>query len=185
VAEGQSLVAGLAGRYATALFELADERKQLDQVAADLAQLKTLLAESADLRRLIGSPVLPRAEQGKALEAVIARAGLGELTRRFIAIAAQNRRLFALPGMIDGFLSLLAIRRGEVTAEVVAAQQLSGPQLDAVKEQLRRAVGSKVSVAVRVDPALLGGLIIKVGSRMVDGSLRTKLQRLQLAMKGV
>ncbi len=107
------------------------------------------------------------------------------LTRSFLGLVAQNRRLFAVPAMIDAFLARLAARRGEVTAEVVAAQALTPAQLDAVNEQLRKAMGSKVAVEVRVDPALLGGLVVKVGSRMVDASLRSKLHRLQLAMKGV
>jgi F-type H+-transporting ATPase subunit delta len=177
-------VSGLADRYAAALFDLADERKSLDQVADDLRQLRAMLGESAELRRLVRSPILSRADQGRAITAVADRAGLTPLTRNFLGLVAQNRRLFAVPAMIDAFLARLAARRGEVTAEVVAAQNLTPGQLDAVNEQLRKAMGSKVAVEVRVDPALLGGLIIKVGSRMVDASLRSKLHRLQLAMKG-
>jgi F-type H+-transporting ATPase subunit delta len=177
-------VSGLADRYAAALFDLADERKSLDQVADDLRQLRAMLGESAELRRLVRSPILSRADQGRAITAVADRAGLTPLTRNFLGLVAQNRRLFAVPAMIDAFLARLAARRGEVTAEVVAAQNLTPGQLDAVNEQLRKAMGSKVAVEVRVDPALLGGLVIKVGSRMVDASLRSKLHRLQLAMKG-
>jgi F-type H+-transporting ATPase subunit delta len=178
-------VSGLADRYATALFDLADERKSLDQVADDLRQLRAMLAESAELRRLIRSPILSRIEQGRAITAIAEGAGLTPLTRNFLGLVAQNRRLFAVPGMIDAFLARLASRRGEVTAEIVAAQALTPAQLDAVNEQLRKAMGSKVAVEVRVDPTLLGGLVVKVGSRMVDASLRSKLHRLQLAMKGV
>jgi F-type H+-transporting ATPase subunit delta len=177
-------VSGLADRYAAALFDLADERKSLDQVADDLRQLRAMLGESAELRRLVRSPILSRADQGRAITAVADRAGLTPLTSNFLGLVAQNRRLFAVPAMIDAFLARLAARRGEVTAEVVAAQNLTPGQLDAVNEQLRKAMGSKVAVEVRVDPALLGGLVIKVGSRMVDASLRSKLHRLQLAMKG-
>jgi F-type H+-transporting ATPase subunit delta len=177
-------VSGLADRYAAALFDLADERKSLDQVADDLRQLRAMLGESAELRRLVRSPILSRADQGRAITAVADRAGLTPLTRNFLGLVAQNRRLFAVPAMIDAFLARLAARRGEVTAEVVAAQNLTPGQLDAVNEQLRKAMGSKVAVEVRVDPALLGGLVIKLGSRMVDASLRSKLHRLQLAMKG-
>ena len=177
-------VSGLADRYAAALFGLADERRALDQVADDLRQLRALLGESTELRRLVRSPILSRADQGRAITAVADRAGLTPLTRNFLGLVAQNRRLFAVPDMIDAFLARLAARRGEVTAEVVAAQALTPAQLDAVNEQLRKAMGSKVAVEVRVDPALLGGLVIKVGSRMVDASLRSKLHRLQLAMKG-
>jgi len=178
-------VSGLADRYAAALFDLADDRKALDQVADDLRQLRTMLADSADLRRLVRSPIFSRADQGRAVTAVAEHAGLTVLTRNFLGLVAQNRRLFAIPAMIDAFLGPLAARRGEVTAEIVTAQTLTPMQLDAVNEQLRKAVGSKVAVEVRVDPALLGGLVVKVGSRMVDASLRSKLHRLQLAMKGV
>ncbi len=178
-------VSGLADRYAAALFELADERKLLDEVAGDLRGLRDLLAESGDLRRLVRSPILSRIEQAKAIGAVAERAGFDALTRNFLGLVAQNRRLFAVPSMIAAFLAKLAARRGEVTAEVTAAQELTPAQLAAVGEQLRRAMGSKIAVEVRVDPALLGGLVVKVGSRMVDASLRSKLHRLQLAMKGV
>jgi F-type H+-transporting ATPase subunit delta len=176
---------GLAARYAAALFELADEKKQLDEVAADLASLKKAIAESGDLTRLIRSPVLSRAEQSRALAAVLEKAGMSELVRRFVGLVAQNRRLFVLPDMIDAYLSQLAERRGEVTAEVVSAHPLSDAQRDAVAQALRKAVGGKVAVDARVDPALIGGLVVKVGSRLIDSSLRTKLQRLQHAMKGV
>ena len=175
----------MAGRYATALFELALEERALDAVKADLDHFDGLIAESPDLRRLVRSPILSRADQGRAITAIAEGAGLTPLTRSFLGLVAQNRRLFAVPAMIDAFLARLASRRGEVTAEVVAAQALTPAQLDAVNEQLRKAMGSKVAVEVRVDPALLGGLIVKVGSRMVDASLRSKLHRLQLAMKGV
>ena len=178
-------VSGLADRYAAALFELADERRALDQVAADLRSLRQLLAESPDLRRLVRSPILSRIEQGKAIVAVAERAGFDGLTRNFLGLVAHNRRLFAVPAMIEAFLRRLAARRGEVTAEVTSAQELTPAQLSAVNEQLRKAVGSKIAVEVKVDKNLLGGLIVKVGSRMVDASLRSKLHRLQLAMKSV
>ena len=185
MASKHSGVSGLADRYAAALFDLADERKSLDELAADLRQLRAMLADSADLRRLVRSPILSRADQGRAIAAVADGAGLQPLTRNFLGLVARNRRLFAVPSMIDAYLARLAARRGEVTAEIVAAQALTPAQLDAVSEQLRKAMGSKVAVEVRVDPALLGGLVVKVGSRMVDASLRSKLHRLQLAMKGV
>ena len=178
-------VSGLADRYATALFDLADERKALDQVAADLKQLRAMLAESPDLQRLMRSPVLSRAEQAKAVDALAQKAGFSELTRNFFGLVAQNRRLFAVPAMIEAFLEILAKRRGEVTAQVIAAQELTAAQRTALDEQLRRTVGSKVAVDVRIDPSLLGGMVVRVGSRMIDASLRTKLQRMQLAMKGV
>lgn len=177
-------VSGLAERYAAALFELADERRMLDPVAADLRALQAMIGESADLVRLLRSPILSRAAQEKAIAALAERAGLSPLVRDFLRVAARNRRLFAVPAMIEAYLAKLAERRGEVTAEVTAAQPLSPTQLERLGEELRRALGRRVAVAVRVDRGLLGGLIVKVGSRMVDGSLRSKLARLQLAMKG-
>src|SRR6185437_775573 len=176
---------GLGERYANALYELADEQKILDPVAADLRALRGLVDESADLRRLIRSPVLSRAEQGKAVAALAERAGFQRLVANILGLLARNRRLFVLPEVIEAYLAELASRRGEVTAQVIAAQQLSEAQRQTLDEKLRRAVGGKVAIELRVDPSLLGGLIVKLGSRMVDASLSSKLQRLQLAMKGV
>ncbi len=184
VASEATGVSGLAGRYAAALFDLADEQKVLDLVFADLTQLKTMIAESADLLRLIRSPLLGREQQAGAIDRLAERAELSMLTRNFVGLVARNRRLFVLPAMIEAYRDLLARRRGEVTAEVTAAQTLTAEQVGAVTDRLRRAVGSKVSVEIRVDPAIIGGLVVKVGSRMVDGSLRSKLQRLRHAMRG-
>jgi F-type H+-transporting ATPase subunit delta len=178
-------VSGLAERYAAALFELADERRMLDDVASDLRQLRAMLAASTDLTRLVRSPILTRGEQGKAIAALAERAGFTPLVRDFLAVVAKNRRLFAVPAMIEAYLRNLAERRGEVTAEVTAALPLSEGQLGLLSEQLRRSVGRRVSLEVKVDPGLIGGLIVKLGSRMIDGSLKSKLQRLQLAMKGI
>jgi F-type H+-transporting ATPase subunit delta len=178
-------VSGLAERYAAALFDIADERRTLDEVASDLRQLRTMLATSVDLSRLVRSPILTRGEQGKAISALAAHAGFSSLVRDFLAVVAKNRRLFAIPAMIEAYLGKLAERRGEITAQVLAARPLSEAQLARLSDQLRRSVGRKVSVDARVDPGLIGGMIVKVGSRMVDGSLRSKLQRLQLAMKGI
>ena len=178
-------VSGLAERYALALFDLADERKALDAVASDLRILRGLLRDSTDLSRLIRSPVISRVEQGKAIAAIAQAADLSPLTRNFLGLLAQNRRLFALPAIIVSYLARLAERRGEVTARVVVAQALSAEQRAAMDEQLRKAVGRKVSVDVEVDPSLLGGIVIKLGSRMIDASLKSKLYRLQLQMKGV
>ena len=177
--------ASLAERYAAALFELADEQHQLDAAANDLRELRTMLQESADLDRLLRSPVLSREEQAKAIAALAERAGLSKLTRDFLGVVAGNRRLFAVPAMIDAYLNQLAARRGEVTAEVTTAQPLNETQQSTLGEQLRRAVGRRVTVDLKVDPSLLGGMIVKVGSRMIDGSLKSRLHRLQLAMKGV
>ena len=185
MASETSGTSGLGGRYATALYALADERKVLDDVAEDLRALRRLLDESADLRRLIRSPVLTRAEQGRAIAALAERAGFQPLVRNVLGLLARNRRLFALAEVIEAYLAELAARRGEVTAQVTAAQDLTEAQRGALDERLRRIVGGKVSIELRVDPALLGGLIVKLGSRMVDASLGSKLARLQLAMKGV
>ena len=178
-------VSGLAERYAAALFDLAEERKALDAVADDLRALRGLIDESADLRRLIRSPVLARAAQGSAIAALALRAEFQPITRNFLGLLAKNRRLFALPEVIRGFLAQLARRRGEVTAEVTVPQELSPAQREALGERLRTTVGRKVTVDIRIDPSLLGGLVVKLGSRMVDASLKSKLHRLQLAMKGV
>jgi len=176
-------VSGLAERYAAALFELADERHALDDVAGDLRELRAMLQNSGDLARLLRSPVLSREQQGKAIAALAEQAGMSNLTRDFLAVVAANRRLFAAPAMIEAYLRQLAARRGEVTAEVTVAQPLSDARQAALTEQLRRAVGARVSVDIRVDPALLGGMIVRVGSRLVDSSLSSRLQRLRLAMK--
>jgi F-type H+-transporting ATPase subunit delta len=185
VASEATGVSGLADRYAAALFDLADEQRVLDQVAGDLRTLRAMIDGSTDLRRLIRSPVLTRTEQGKAVAAVAEQAQFQPIVRSFLGLLGQNRRLFALPDMITGFLHRLAERRGEVTAQVTVAQELTEAQQSALTEQLHKAVGRKVAVDIRVDPSLLGGLVAKVGSRMVDASLKSKLHRLQLAMKGV
>ena len=178
-------ISGLAERYAAALFELADERRALDAVAGDLRELRAMLGGSPDLTRMVRSPVLSRAQQSKAIAALAEDAKLSELTRDFLAVVARNRRLFAVPAMIEAYLEKLAERRGEVTAEITAAQALTQAQQDALGEQLRRAVGSRVAIDLRVDPSLLGGMVVKIGSRMVDGSLKGQLQRLRLSMKGI
>jgi F-type H+-transporting ATPase subunit delta len=174
---------GLAERYAAALFDLADERHALDAVAGDLRELRAMLEASPDLVRLLRSPVLSRDEQGKAIAAIGEQAGLSQLTRDFLGVVARNRRLFDVPGMIQAYLAQLAARRGEVTAEVTVAQPLDEQRQAALTEQLRRVVGARVAVDVKVNPALLGGMIVRVGSRMVDASLNSRLQRLRLTMR--
>jgi F-type H+-transporting ATPase subunit delta len=174
----------LAGRYAVALFELAEDRDALDAVAVDLGNLRSLLADSADLRRLIRSPVLSREEQGRAVMALGERAGFGQLTRQFLGLLATKRRLFVLPEIILTYLAMLGEHKGEVSAELTSAVALSEEQVATVREKLAAAMGQTVTLATAVDPGLLGGLVVRVGSRMIDASLRTKLQRLELAMKG-
>jgi F-type H+-transporting ATPase subunit delta len=178
-------VSGLAERYATALFDLGDERRVLDEIAADLRELRAMLQASGDFLRLIRSPILSRGEQAKAIAAVAESAGLSPLVRDFLAVVARNRRLFVVPAIVEAFLAKLAARRGEVGAQVIAAQPLTAAQLATLNEQLRRSIGSRVSVDVRVDPGLIGGMVVQVGSRMVDGSIKSKLRRLQLAIKSI
>ena len=175
---------GLAERYATALYEMADEAKQLDAVADDLRGLKALIEDSDDLRRLIRSPLIDRQVQTDAMMAVLEKAGIGDLPRRFVGVVGHNRRLFALGAIVDAYLTMLARQRGEETAYVSSATSLSDDQQARLAESLRKAVGSKVRVETAVDPSLIGGLVVRVGSRMIDSSIKTKLQRMQLAMKG-
>jgi F-type H+-transporting ATPase subunit delta len=175
---------GLAGRYATALFELAREQDALDDVARDLDALAGLIAESEDFRRLVRSPVISRDDQGRALAAIAAHAGLNTLTGRFLGLLAHKRRLFTLEGVAATFRRLLAQHRGEVAAEVASAVPLTGGQLKKVEEAVAGHLGRRVTLSARVDPRLLGGLVVRVGSRMIDASLRTQLQHLELAMRG-
>lgn len=153
-------------------------------MAEELNALKTAIAESEDLRRFIRSPLHDRDEQTKVMGAILDKAGAEDLVRRFVLVVAHNRRLFVLPRIIDAFLAELAHRRGEVTAKVVAAHDLSDKQKDALLAALRKAVGGKVQMDLRIDEGLIGGLVVQVGSRMIDTSLRSKLERLELAMKG-
>ena len=179
-----SVVSVIAARYASAVYELADEGRVLDDTAADLNSLKAWLEESADLQTLIRSPLIDADAKAAGIGAILERAGAGDLTRRFIGVIARNNRLFVLPAVIEAFLAELALRRGEVTAEVTSAQPLKPSQLDSVTNALRSALGGKVTVDAKLDPSLIGGLVVRVGSRMIDASLKSKLQRLQLAMKG-
>ena len=176
---------GLAGRYAIALYELADSANKLDKVAEDLKALRSMINDSEDLNRVITSPVLTRGEQVKVMTALAAKAEMDELSANFVGTVAQNRRLPSLDSMIKAFLSELSRRRGEATAQVISAKTLSDAQLQAVSDVLKKAVGTKVSVEADVDESLLGGMIVKVGSRMVDTSLKTQLQQMHLSMKGI
>lgn len=184
MAADSSKIAGLTGRYATALFELAAQRGVLDEVADDLVRLAEMIAQSRDLERLIRSPVLAREVQGRAVAAVLERADMSEVVRHFVGVVARNRRLFALAGMIRQFQALLARHRGEISAEVTSAKPLSERQIASLNGALSRAMGSDVTLAADVDEGLIGGLVVKVGSRLVDASIRTKLRNLELAMKG-
>jgi len=185
VADTTSLESGVAERYATALFELARDAGTLDEIEADLKQFAGLVEESADLKRLVRSPVFSADEQRRAISVVLDKAEIGGLVGNFIRVAAQNRRLFAVPDMITAFGRLLASYRGEVSAEVTSAEPLSETHLDDLKAALKASLGKDVSLETHVDSSLIGGLIVRVGSRMIDGSIKTKLNSLKLAMKEV
>jgi F-type H+-transporting ATPase subunit delta len=185
VVGGNGIVSGIAGRYASALFDLARDRRALDDVARDLASVEAMIAESADLARLVRSPVISREDQGRAMLAILAAAGIGDLVTRFVGLVARNRRLFTLVNMIDAYRRLYADHRGEISADVTSARPLSDDQVGRIRQQLASAAGREVSVSTSVDPALLGGLVVRLGSRMIDSSLRTKIQNLQLSMKEV
>ena len=178
-------IGAIADRYSAALFALAEEKSAFEAVESDLKALKALLAESADLRRLVSSPVISRKDQGKAVIAIAQKAGWSDLTRNLLGLLAQNRRLFTISGVIDAFLARLAAQRGEVTAQVTTAKALTAAQKKSLAASLKKAVGKDVMLDVTVDASLLGGLVAKVGSRMVDSSLKTQLQQLTLALKGV
>ncbi|MDE0809666.1 MAG: F0F1 ATP synthase subunit delta [Alphaproteobacteria bacterium] len=176
---------GLAARYASALYELAEGENALDNVAADLTRLRQLIAESPDLERLIRSPAMSRDDQAKGMAAVLEKGSAHVLTQKFVGAVAMNRRMFSIADMTKAFLDELARRRGEVAAEVTSAVELTKKQIGSVNAALREAVGQKVAVNHAVDPSLIGGLVVRVGSCMIDSSIKTKLQRLQFAMKGV
>lgn len=180
-----TIVSGMAGRYATALFELATEAGAVDSVKTDLDRLSALIAESADLARLVKSPVFSAEEQLKAISAILDHLGISGLSGNFVKLVAQNRRLFALPSMISGYTALVAAARGETTAQVTVAAPLSDAHLATLKEALAQKTGKDVNLDVTVDPSILGGLIVKLGSRMVDASLKTKLNSIRHAMKEV
>lgn len=179
----QPIVSGMAGRYATALFELALEEKSLDAVAADLDRFHGLLDESADLLRLVRSPVFTADEQTNAIAAVLDKAEIKGLAARFLGLVAQKRRLFAVRDMIKAFRTLVADHRGEARAEIVVAEKISDTHLAALKEMLKSATGKDVILDLKIDPAILGGLKVKLGSRMIDASLKTKLNSMRIAMK--
>jgi F-type H+-transporting ATPase subunit delta len=185
VAGAEPIISGMAGRYATAVFELALESNAIDAVTADLDKFDALIAESADLARLVRSPVFGADEQTKALTAVLDKVGIGGLAARFLKLVTANRRLFAVREMIRAHRLLVARHRGEVTAQVTVAETLSDAHRAAIKDALKSVTGKDVGLDVKVDPAIIGGLVVKLGSRMVDSSLRTKLNSIKHAMKEV
>ena len=175
---------GLAGRYANALFELAQDQKSVDAVSTDLASLRRAMETSSDLTRLVKSPVFSAEDHAKALKAILSQMGAGELTTKFVLVLAAKRRLPSLTGIIKAFETQVAKSRGETEAEVTAARTLSDSEITELKSVLKSRLGKEPRLHSKVDPSLLGGLVVKVGSRMIDSSLRTKLDGLRAAMKG-
>jgi F-type H+-transporting ATPase subunit delta len=181
-----SSLAGFTGRYATALYELADEVGRVDAVAKDLKKIQSLISDSADFARLIFSPAINSDDQNKAITTILNKAGATDLVVKFTGVVASNGRLFALPQIIDRFLSDLATHRGEVSAEVISAVNLDKKMQAEVKKAVSNIAGSgKVSVSMRVDESLIGGLVVRIGSRMIDTSIKTKLNKLEMTMRGV
>ncbi len=176
--------ASLAGRYATALFDLAREAKSIDAVESSLAKVRAALDESDDFRTLVNSPVLSRGDAAKAIAGTADAMKLDTTTRNFLGVLAQNRRLSQLPQIIRAYRSLAANHRGETTAEVASAHPLTDDQVTALKKQLRARVGRDVNVDLSVDPSLLGGLVVRLGSQMIDSSIKTRLNTLAHVMKG-
>jgi len=184
VENSSGLRASLAGRYATALFALAQETKAIDTVEASLNTLGAALAESDDLKAMTTSPVLSRGDAGKAIAAVAENLQLDGLTKNLLGVLSANRRLDQIASVIRAFSTLASSHRGEVTAEVTSAHPLDDTQIDTLKAQLKKRVGSDVSVNTQVDPTILGGLVVKIGSQMIDNSIKTRLNTLSQAMKG-
>jgi len=185
VADTSHLISGVAERYAASLFDLAVEADAIDRVAEDLAAFERMIAESSDLKRLVESPAFSADEQYRAVSALCAKAGISGLVGNFLKVVARNRRLFALPGMVRAYREMVARHRGETRAEVTSAHALTATQEKELKAALKDVTGKDVVIDVKVDPSLLGGLIVKIGSRQIDTSLRTKLSTLKLALKEV
>jgi F-type H+-transporting ATPase subunit delta len=183
VAAADPSVSGVSGRYATALFELARDERAIDAVLLDLDKFNTMLDDSADLRRFVRSPVFSADMQVKALTVVLDKAGMAGISANFLKVLTTNRRLFAVADVIRAFRALVAKFRGEAAADVTVAELLSDKNLDALKTALKSVTGKDVALNVKVDPAIIGGLVVKLGSRMVDSSLRTKLNSIKHAMK--
>ncbi len=177
-------VSGVPGRYASALFELASEEKATEEVSRQLSTFQSAIDQSEDLARLVRSPVFSSEDQINALTAVAGQLGITGATLNFLKLTAKNRRLSVVPDMIKAYATLLASSKGEIAGEVTSAEPLSADQLNDLKAALKSSLGRDVALSTRVDSSILGGLIVKVGSRMMDNSLKTKLQTLKIAMKG-
>ena len=185
MAGDESIVSGVAGRYATAMFDLAKEQGALEKVAGDLTSVGKLLSDSADLTRLVRSPVFSAEDQSRAMTAVLDKAGISGFTQNFVKLIARNRRLFSLTDMIRDFNLLYARTKNQVTAEVTSAQPLTDAQAGQLLDSLKASLNKDVQLTTKVDPSILGGLIVKAGSRMIDSSIKTKLNNLKFAMKEV
>jgi F-type H+-transporting ATPase subunit delta len=184
VAGKDPIISGMAGRYGNALFGLALENKAVDAVKADLDRFDAMIADSSDLNRLVRSPVFDADSQLRALAAILDKAGITGLAANFLRVITTNRRLFAVRDMIRAYRVLAARHKGEITAEITVAEPLSDKNLDALRDALKSVTGGKeIDFDVKVEPAIIGGLIVKVGSRMIDSSLRTKLNAIKIAMK--
>jgi F-type H+-transporting ATPase subunit delta len=183
VAGEHAIVAGMAGRYATALFEVAREQNAIDRVKVDLDRFDALVAEVADLARLLRSPVFSAEEQTRALSGVLERTGIDGLAANVLKLLGTNRRLFAALDVARAYRTLVAQHKGEVTAEVTVAEKPSEAHLAAIKDALAAVTKKDVQMKVKVEPSIIGGLVVKVGSRMVDSSLRTKLNAIKVVMK--
>lgn len=177
-------MSGIAGRYSLAVFELALEEKSLETVERDFAALKTMILQSADLARFVRAPVFSRSERAKGMAAILDKMDVAPLTKRFVLLLAAKRRLFVLLDAVRDFDTLLARQRGEIDAEVASARPLNDGQTADLKRVLKSKFGREPQLVARVDPTLLGGLVVKVGSRMIDSSLRAKLNGMRAAMKG-
>jgi F-type H+-transporting ATPase subunit delta len=184
VATADHAVSGVAGRYANALFDLAVEDKSVAKTGEALTAFLAMIDGSDDLRRLMASPVFKAEQQSLSLEAIADKAKISGLALNFLKLMSANRRLAAVPDAIRGYQALVAKSKGETSAEVISAETLSPKHITDLKAALKAAVGSDVALTTKVDPSLLGGLIVKVGSRMMDNSLKTKLQNLKVSMKG-
>jgi F-type H+-transporting ATPase subunit delta len=186
VATDEPIMATVAGRYASALFELANEDRQLEAVEKDMRALEGMLASGSDLERMVRSPVISAEDQGKAISAIATAAEFSALSVNFLKLMARSRRMFALGDTVKLFRQIAARHRGEVTAEVVTAHPLNEAQQAALEDALKGTAGGRnIRIETRVDPAILGGLVVKMGSRMIDSSLRTKLSSLKTRMKEV
>jgi len=185
VSEPVSISNGIAQRYATAIFDLAKEGKKLQAVETDVAALDAALAESDDLMNLINSPVYSRDEQGKSIAAIVTKMKLSPVVANALGLMAQKRRLFVLPQLVAALRGLIAEDKGEVTADVTAAKTMTKAQQDKLAKVLKASIGKNVNINLAVDETLIGGLVVKVGSRMIDTSIRSKLNALQNSMKEV